>query len=81
MRLYYLEREQRVPVPVEKIFSFFSRPENLQNLTPPWLDFRILEAPAAELSPADVNHALLAGVDTAERLQKMPRLSGGAKLG
>ena len=49
MRTYYLERKQWVPASLEKVFSFFSRPENLQKLTPPWLDFRIVEAPA-ELS-------------------------------
>jgi hypothetical protein len=45
MRLYYLEREQWLPRPIEEIFSFFSRPENLQVITPPWLDFRMVEAP------------------------------------
>lgn len=45
MRLYYLEREQWLPRPIEQVFSFFSRPENLQEITPPWLDFRVVEAP------------------------------------
>ena len=45
MRLYYLEREQWLPRPIEQVFSFFSRPENLQVLTPPWLDFRMVETP------------------------------------
>ncbi|HZQ96061.1 MAG TPA: SRPBCC family protein [Candidatus Sulfotelmatobacter sp.] len=45
MQLFYLERTLWLPMPLDKIFSFFSRPENLQKLTPPWLDFRIVEVP------------------------------------
>jgi len=45
MLLYYLEREQWLPGPIEEVFSFFSRPENLQVITPSWLDFRVIEAP------------------------------------
>ncbi len=36
-----LEREQFFPRPVEEVFEPFSRAENLQALTPPWLHFRI----------------------------------------
>ena len=45
MRLYYLEREQWLPRPIDEVFLFFSRPENLQAITPPWLDFRMVETP------------------------------------
>ena len=45
--IYRLEREQWLPRPVDEVFSFFSRPENLQVITPPWLDFRMVEAPQA----------------------------------
>jgi ligand-binding SRPBCC domain-containing protein len=41
-----LERTQRVPTPVEETFDFFADPRNLEAITPPWLHFRILEAPA-----------------------------------
>lgn len=44
-RHYILEREQWLPKPVEEVFAFFSRPENLQIITPPWLDFRMVEVP------------------------------------
>ncbi len=38
------ERELWVPHPPGEVFQFFARPENLQVLTPPWLNFRILTA-------------------------------------
>jgi len=40
-----LERSQVVPVDVEKAFAFFADAWNLEVITPPWLRFRILEAP------------------------------------
>jgi hypothetical protein len=42
---YALERTQAVPVPVEEAFAFFADPLNLEAITPPWLRFRIVEAP------------------------------------
>ena len=45
MHTYSLEREQWLPKPLEEVFLFFSRPENLQKITPAWLDFRVVEAP------------------------------------
>ena len=47
MHTYILEREQWLPKPLDDVFSFFSRPENLQIITPPWLDFRMVDAPQA----------------------------------
>jgi len=41
-----LERTQVLPVPLEPTFAFFADPLNLEAITPPWLGFRILEAPA-----------------------------------
>jgi ligand-binding SRPBCC domain-containing protein len=46
MKPYRLSRQQWLPAPLETIFPFFSRPENLQTLTPPFLDFKIVEVPA-----------------------------------
>lgn len=42
MTINTLTRQQFVPAPPEKVFGFFSRPENLAHLTPPDLGFVIL---------------------------------------
>jgi len=42
MTAYRLEREQIIPRPLEEVFRYFSRAENLETLTPPFLRFRIL---------------------------------------
>jgi ligand-binding SRPBCC domain-containing protein len=41
MRERVLRREQILDAPVERAFEFFSRAENLEAITPPWLRFRI----------------------------------------
>ena len=40
-----LERSQVVPVEIDEAFAFFADAWNLEGITPPWLGFRILEAP------------------------------------
>lgn len=42
---HLLERSQLVPTPPERTFEFFADPRNLEAITPPWLRFRIVEAP------------------------------------
>ncbi len=42
MKVYSVDRETWVPNPVPEVFDFFSRAENLERLTPPWMRFRIL---------------------------------------
>lgn len=42
MTIFELTTESRVPAPIERVFAFFSQAENLERLTPPFLDFRIL---------------------------------------
>jgi ligand-binding SRPBCC domain-containing protein len=42
MRVYTLQREQRVPRALERVFPFFSQPENLALITLPSLGFRLL---------------------------------------
>ena len=42
---FSLERSQVVAVGLEEAFAFFADPWNLEAITPPWLHFRIVEAP------------------------------------
>ncbi|MCC6796036.1 MAG: SRPBCC family protein [Candidatus Hydrogenedentes bacterium] len=42
MHCYTLRTEQFVPAPLERVFTFFSRPENLEQITPGHLHFSIL---------------------------------------
>ena len=42
MTPFVFRAEQRVKRPIEEVFEFFSRAENLEQITPPWLNFRIL---------------------------------------
>jgi len=42
MRIYTLKREQVVPKPLETIFPFFTKAENLALITPPSLAFHVL---------------------------------------
>jgi ligand-binding SRPBCC domain-containing protein len=37
---FLLSTQQIIPIPVEKAFSFFEKPENLSEITPEWLNFR-----------------------------------------
>jgi ligand-binding SRPBCC domain-containing protein len=40
--IYYLRTEQFINADIEKVWDFFSNPENLNELTPPELKFRIV---------------------------------------
>ena len=42
MKLYTLKTEQWIPRTPEQLFPFFANPENLEQLPPPWLHFRIV---------------------------------------
>lgn len=46
---YVLKQAQVVPGELPEVFAFFKRPENLERITPPWLEFRILSASDAEV--------------------------------
>jgi ligand-binding SRPBCC domain-containing protein len=39
---FILQREQRIPRPIEEVFGFFADARNLEAITPEWLGFRIL---------------------------------------
>ncbi len=42
MRIHLLQREQIVPQPIDKVFPFFTKPENLALITPNSLAFHVL---------------------------------------
>jgi len=44
---FVFRAEQFVPRPLDQVFDFFSKAENLQELTPAWLHFRILSVEPA----------------------------------
>ena len=50
---YRLSRSQKINCLKKDIFPFFSDPQNLAKLTPPWVGFKILEAPSDKMSSGD----------------------------
>lgn len=42
MKTHLFETELWLPLPREKVFPFFADAHNLEAITPPWLNFRIL---------------------------------------
>ena len=59
MTVYKLNRELWVPRPLPAVFEFFSRADNLERITPPWLSFRILTpAPIEMTEGATIGYAL-----------------------
>jgi ligand-binding SRPBCC domain-containing protein len=51
MTVHVLERRQRLAVPAERAFAFFSDARNLEAITPPWLRFQVLTPGAIEMRP------------------------------
>ncbi len=43
---HQLETEQILPLPRRQVFAFFEDPRNLSELTPDWLDFRMIDPDA-----------------------------------
>lgn len=41
MKLYTLTRKQTLPVDMEKAWKFFGDPAKLEEITPPWLGFKV----------------------------------------
>lgn len=64
MKVHVLEREQLVPASLERVVAFFADAANLDEITPPWLRFRILTPLPIEMrSDARIDYQLrLAGI-------------------
>lgn len=58
MRVYELHRRQWVPHPIEKVFDFFGRAENLEQLTPDFLRFQITRIPPRMEAGACIEYKL-----------------------
>ena len=49
MKLYIFERVQRLPIDIQTSWEFFSNPGNLNEITPPWLNLRMMSALPQEM--------------------------------
>jgi ligand-binding SRPBCC domain-containing protein len=49
--IHVLERSQRLGLPAEQAFQFFTDAHNLEAITPPWLDFKVLTPGPIEMRP------------------------------
>jgi ligand-binding SRPBCC domain-containing protein len=59
MRVHTLTVQTRLDQPIDRVFDFFSRAENLEAITPPFLRFRILTRVPIEMRPgALIEYAL-----------------------
>jgi len=63
--MYRLECSMTAPVPLAEVFRFFEDPRNLGRITPPWLNFRIV-------NPAGVEMREGAEIDYIIRWQGLP---------
>ena len=44
MKLYRLEKSQKLPITIEEGWAFFSNPENLKIITPDYMGFDIIDS-------------------------------------
>jgi ligand-binding SRPBCC domain-containing protein len=58
MPIYRLDHEQWVPHPLQEVFQFFAAAENLEQLTPPFLRFQIMQAPKKLEAGSEIKYKL-----------------------
>lgn len=50
--MHQIRRTQKIPIPVKQAWEFFSKPDNLAKVTPPYMNFKILSrSDAGEMYP------------------------------
>ena len=54
MKLYKIHKEVLVKAPIEKVFDFFTKPENLLKLTPPSMKMQILTPIPLQMSSGSI---------------------------
>ena len=52
--MHTLKKQITVQAPINEVFNFFQRPENLDLLTPPWLEFNIMTPQPLAMHPGAV---------------------------
>ncbi len=62
---HVFQTELWVPVPREKVFPFFAAARNLETITPPWLNFKIL-------TPGEISMRVGALIDYQIRIHGFP---------
>jgi ligand-binding SRPBCC domain-containing protein len=55
-RIHRLERRQRLERPVDEVFAFFARAENLEQITPSWLRFELREPKPGRVGEGTLIH-------------------------
>lgn len=45
MGTYTLQQTQKIPAPIHQVWDFISSPNNLEHITPPYMGFKITQAP------------------------------------
>lgn len=57
--MYTLRQEQWIARPIDEVFAFFANAHNLEAITPPWLNFRILSVtPGAIAEGTEIRYRL-----------------------
>ena len=51
MTLYTLEFKQTIPKSIEEVWEYFSLPNNLSEITPSWLNFKVLDSNLPKIYP------------------------------
>ncbi len=65
LKFYTFRQEQWISRPVEEVFAFFADARNLEEITPPWLGFKILSMSSGTISEGtEIRYRL--------RLHRMP---------